>query len=154
MTSNRTEPSHLPEGVDDNGVQKVEIIGFLDPEGVRKDVAGREVTVRKSIVLGNGRININELDRLCGEQGCTVKSMDVATADEKDIKAAQSTLNKTGQGTVGCPHRHAERSGLSRSRRTLQTPSRSWWRSSTSRRKPGLPTSSQSSEGVRGLQEG
>ena len=85
------------EVVDDNGVQKVEIIGFLDPEVTPQDVAGREVTVRKSIVLGNGRININELTAYVENKVAEVKSMDVATADEKDIKAAQSTLNKTAK---------------------------------------------------------
>lgn len=85
------------EVVDDNGVQKVEIIGFSDPEVTPQDVAGREVTVRKSIVLGNGRININELTAYVENKVAEVKSMDVATADEKDIKAAQSTLNKTAK---------------------------------------------------------
>jgi len=85
------------EVVDENGVQKVEIIGFSDPEVTPQDVAGREVTVRKSIVLGNGRININELTAYVENKVAEVKSMDVATADEKDIKAAQSTLNKTAK---------------------------------------------------------
>lgn len=85
------------EVVDDNGVQKVEIIGFLDPEVTPNDIAGREVTVRKSIVLGNGRININELTAYVENKVASVKAMDVATADEKDIKAAQSTLNKTAK---------------------------------------------------------
>lgn len=85
------------EVVDDNGVQKVEIIGFLDPEVSASDMEGREVTVRKSIVLGNGRININELTAYVENKVASVKSMDVATADEKDIKAAQSTLNKTAK---------------------------------------------------------
>jgi hypothetical protein len=85
------------EVVDDNGVQKVEIIGFSDPEVTPQDVAGREVTVRKAIVLGNGRININELTAYVENKVAEVKSMDVATADEKDIKAAQSTLNKTAK---------------------------------------------------------
>ena len=85
------------EVVDDNGVQKVEIIGFLDPEVSASDMEGREVTVRKSIVLGNGRININELTAYVENKVASVKSMDVATADEKDVKAAQSTLNKTAK---------------------------------------------------------
>lgn len=85
------------EVVDDNGVQKVEIIGFIDPEVTPQDVAGREVTVRKSIVLGNGRININELTAYVENMVATVTSVDIATADEKDIKAAQSTLNKTSK---------------------------------------------------------
>lgn len=85
------------EVVDENGVQKVEIIGFSDPEVTPQDVAGREVTVRKSIVLGNGRININELTAYVENKVAAVKAMDVATADEKDIKAAQSTLNKTAK---------------------------------------------------------
>ena len=83
--------------VDYNGVQKVEIIGFEDPKVSASDIAGREVTVRKSIVLGNGRININELTAYVENKVAEVKSMDVATADEKDIKAAQSTLNKTAK---------------------------------------------------------
>ena len=90
-----TQPTF--EVVDDNGVQKVEIIGFLDPEVTPQDVAGREVTVRKSIVLGNGRININELTAYVENMVATVTSVDIATADEKDIKAAQSTLNKTSK---------------------------------------------------------
>jgi hypothetical protein len=85
------------EVVDDNGVQKVEIIGFSDPEVTPEDVAGREVTVRKSIVLGNGRININELTAYVENKVAAVKAMDVTTADEKDIKAAQATLNKTAK---------------------------------------------------------
>ena len=85
------------EVVDENGVQKVEIIGFFDPEVTPEDVAGREVTVRKSIVLGNGRININELTAYVENKVAAVKAMDVTTADEKDIKAAQATLNKTAK---------------------------------------------------------
>jgi len=85
------------EVVDENGVQKVEIIGFFDPEVTPEDVAGREVTVRKSIVLGNGRININEMTAYVENKVAAVKAMDVTTADEKDIKAAQATLNKTAK---------------------------------------------------------
>lgn len=85
------------EVVDDNGVQKVEIIGFLDPEVTPKDVAGREVTVRKSIVLGNGKININELTAYVENKVAGIASMDITTADEKDIKSAQSELNKTAK---------------------------------------------------------
>ena len=85
------------EVVDDNGVQKVEIIGFEDPKVSASDIAGREVTVRKSIVLGNGRININELTAYVENKVAEVKSMDVATADEADIKKAQATLNKTAK---------------------------------------------------------
>ena len=85
------------EVVDDNGVQKVEILGFEDPEVTPSDVAGREVTVRKAIVLGNGRININELTAYVENKVASVRSMDVATADEQDIKKAQATLNKTAK---------------------------------------------------------
>jgi hypothetical protein len=85
------------EVVDENGVQKVEIIGFSDPEVSPEDVAGREVTVRKAIVLGNGRININELTAYVENKVASVMSMDVATADEQDIKKAQATLNKTAK---------------------------------------------------------
>lgn len=85
------------EVVDENGVQKVEIIGFSDPEVSPEDVAGREVTVRKAIVLGNGRININELTAYVENKVASVRSMDVATADEQDIKKAQATLNKTAK---------------------------------------------------------
>ena len=89
------------EVVDDNGVQKVEIIGFEDPKVSASDIAGREVTVRKSIVLGNGRININELTAYVENKVAEVKSMDVATADEADIKKAQATLNKTASELSG-----------------------------------------------------
>jgi hypothetical protein len=85
------------EVVDENGVQKVEIIGFSDPEVSPEDVAGREVTVRKSIVLGNGKININELTAYVENRVAAVKAMDMETVDEKDIKTAQSTLNKTAK---------------------------------------------------------
>jgi len=87
--------------VDDNGVQKVEIIGFEDPKVSASDIAGREVTVRKSIVLGNGRININELTAYVENKVASVNAMDVATADEQDIKKAQATLNKTASELSG-----------------------------------------------------
>jgi hypothetical protein len=95
MEPELTKPTF--EVVDENGVQKVEIIGFSDPEVSPEDVAGREVTVRKAIVLGNGRININELTAYVENKVASVMSMDVATADEQDIKKAQATLNKTAK---------------------------------------------------------
>ncbi len=82
------------EVVDDNGVKKVEILGFDDPEVSPQEILGREVTVRKAIVLGNGRININELTAYVESKVNAVSSLDVANADESDVKKAQAELNK------------------------------------------------------------
>ena len=81
--------------VESDGMSKVEIMGFEDPEIEPKDVAGREVSVRKAIVLGNARMNINELTAFVKDKVARVSSLDVATADESEVKKAQSELNKT-----------------------------------------------------------
>ena len=81
------------EVVDDNGVKKVEITGFDDPKVKPSDVAGREITVRKAIVLGNARININELTAYVESKIQSVAKIDVNTADEVEVKKAQSELN-------------------------------------------------------------
>jgi len=83
--------------VETNGVSKVEILGFDDPEITPAQLGGREVSVRKAIILGNGRINTNELTAFVQNKVASVKALDVATADEKDIKKAQATLNKTAE---------------------------------------------------------
>lgn len=81
--------------VEEDGVSKVEILGFDDPEIQATDIDGREVTIRKAVVLGNARININELTAFVKDKVARVASLDVATADESDVKKAQAELNKT-----------------------------------------------------------
>lgn len=88
-----TEPS-FEVVTDENGVQKVHITGFLDPEVTAEEIAGKEVSVRKTVVLGSGKININELTAYVKNKVAEVNDMDVATADEADVKAAQVTLNR------------------------------------------------------------
>ena len=82
------------EVVDDNGVPKVQILGFDDPEITPQELDGREVAVRKAIVLGTGRININELTAYVEGMITRVASMDVDKADEADVKQAQADLNR------------------------------------------------------------
>ncbi len=81
------------EVVEADGVTKVEILDFDDPE-IKPSEVGKSVALRKAVVLGNARININELTAYVENKIAEVGAMDIATAEEKDIRAAQADMNR------------------------------------------------------------
>lgn len=81
------------EVVESDGVAKVEITNFSDPI-MEPSQVGSTVELRKSVVYGSARININEMTAYVDKKIAEVKALDIATADTKDIKATQAQLNK------------------------------------------------------------
>lgn len=87
--------------IEEDGLPKIQITGFSDPEisdpEAIKALANTEVTLRKIMVLGDVRMNVNEVGAFVQGTIDKVASLDIATADEKEIKRGQANLNKLDQ---------------------------------------------------------
>ena len=81
------------EVVEANGVKKVEITNFVDPV-VKPSEVGTSVELRKLVVLGNARININEMTAYVDKVIADAKAVDISAADEREIRSTQVSLNK------------------------------------------------------------
>lgn len=81
----------------ENGQQRVRILDFVDPviedEQAKKQLALSKPMVRKAIILGDAAFNINEISAYVDAVVDGVNALDIKTADEKEVKKAQSDLN-------------------------------------------------------------
>jgi len=87
--------------IEEEGLPKIQITGFNDPEisdpEQIKALVDTNVALRQIMVLGDGRMNFNEVGAYVQGTIDRVNSLDIATADDKEIKGAQASLNKIDQ---------------------------------------------------------